>query len=165
MKNLLITAAFTAVAATTAFTAPAVQAQDDQINPWQHCGLGAMIFPDNGIAAGFSNIIWDLGSTAVTSASASPQSCNSNLVETAQFVNENYDQVATDLAIGEGQHVATMLTMMGCSGDSRQSALQELRTEFSQTMQSQDFTARRTTEKAQALYFTADAAAASCQAG
>lgn len=164
MRNLLMTVAFVAVAATTAFTAPAVQAQDNEINPWQHCGLGAMIFPDHGIAAGFSNIIWDLGTTAVTSASASPQTCNSNLLETAQFVNENYDQVAIELAIGEGRHITTMLTMMGCSGDARDSALQELRTEFSQIMQSQDFTTQRTAGKAEALYFTANAAATSCQA-
>ena len=40
-------------------------AQDD-INPWKHCGIGAMIFDDNGAAAAISNIIWDLGTTALS---------------------------------------------------------------------------------------------------
>ena len=31
----------------------------ENINPWKHCGIGAIIFDDNGTAAAISNVIWE----------------------------------------------------------------------------------------------------------
>ncbi|MBI3771765.1 MAG: hypothetical protein HY272_03590 [Gammaproteobacteria bacterium] len=41
-------------------------------NPWLDCGIGAMIFTETKWAAVTSNVIWDLGTTAVTSGASTP---------------------------------------------------------------------------------------------
>ncbi|RUO48020.1 DUF3015 family protein [Pseudidiomarina donghaiensis] len=96
-----------------------------EVNPWQQCGIGAMIFPDNGAAAAISNIIWDLGTTAVTSATVSEDTCKGASVATAMYINENYEQIETDLAIGEGEHLNAMLDMLAPAN--RDEAVAELR--------------------------------------
>ena len=52
----------------------------EKVNPWKQCGIGAMIFDDNGTAAAISNIIWDLGTTALSTKISSEESCNGKLV-------------------------------------------------------------------------------------
>src|SRR5688572_5993856 len=37
-------------------------------NPFSDCGIGAALFPKTGWAAVTSNVIWDIGTTALTSA-------------------------------------------------------------------------------------------------
>src|SRR5690554_322833 len=76
-----------------------------KINPWQHCGIGAMIFTDNGVAAAISNVIWDLGTTAVASATISPESCGTTLVTVALLIDSSYDQLAMETAQGSGEHL------------------------------------------------------------
>ena len=75
-----------AIAATlmTATLSGQAMAQEN-INPWKHCGIGAIIFDDNGTAAAISNIIWDLGTTAVSSKVSSADSCEGKLVTAAVF--------------------------------------------------------------------------------
>ncbi|MCC5879985.1 MAG: DUF3015 domain-containing protein, partial [Idiomarina sp.] len=68
MKAVIFAAGIVALSASVYTTD--VKAVDD-INPWQHCGIGAMIFDDNTTAAAVSNVIWDSGTTAFTSATAS----------------------------------------------------------------------------------------------
>jgi hypothetical protein len=109
MKKIIITAAVLALSA----LAPA-QAQEKKLNAWQHCGIGAMIFTDNGVAAAISNIIWDLGTTAVTSASASEESCKGSRAVTARFVTETYNELENEIVSGEGAHLSAMLTLMQC---------------------------------------------------
>ena len=70
-------------------------------NPYSECGIGAAIFPKNGAAAAISNVIWDLGSTAVTSATLSPDTCSAETVDTAKFILETIDNLESDVAIGE----------------------------------------------------------------
>ena len=78
MLKRSITASIALLGATTALTLSATTFANDhqgEINPWQHCGIGAAIFDDNTTAAAISNVIWDSGTTAVTSATISPGSC------------------------------------------------------------------------------------------
>ncbi|WP_339386463.1 DUF3015 family protein [Vibrio caribbeanicus] len=82
------------------------------INPWTHCGIGAMIFEDNGAAAAISNIIWDLGTTAVSSKISSEDSCKGKEVQTAQFIQDNYNQVIEETSQGSGSHLTAMLDML-----------------------------------------------------
>ena len=49
-KKLTLAALLT----TTAFAGNV--AADDHINAWKHCGIGAMIFDDNGTAAAIVNL-------------------------------------------------------------------------------------------------------------
>lgn len=126
------------------------QAKAD-INPWQHCGIGAMIFDNNGAAAAISNLIWDLGTTAITSATVSEESCKGQRIATALFINENYEQIETDLAIGEGQHLNAMLDML--APVNRAEVIAELRRSLQVAA---DIT---TAEKAEALFLKAEAVA------
>lgn len=120
MKKLtLIAATLVAVSST-----PAVSA-DEYFNPWQRCGIGAAIFTDNGVAAAISNVIWDLGTTAVTSATSSRSTCMGKEPETAVYIQENYEQIERDLVVGEGAHVAAMFELMGVRDE--QAALTSLR--------------------------------------
>ena len=57
-------------------------------NPFTDCGIGAALFPDTHWAAVTSNVIWDVGTTALTSATASPETCSGAKVEAAMFINE-----------------------------------------------------------------------------
>jgi hypothetical protein len=91
-----------------------VQAAEVKLNPWQQCGIGAMIFPETPIGAAISNIIWDLGTTAVTSASASEDTCKGQRTQTALFINETYKQLEDEIVQGEGAHLTAMLSMMSC---------------------------------------------------
>lgn len=107
MKKI-ITAAAIVIAASVSPIAHA------EINPFSDCGIGATVFPDNGTAATISNIIWDLGTTAVTSASASADSCQGANATTAQFIIESYDNLEDEIVRGEGQHITAMLNLLSC---------------------------------------------------
>ncbi|MFT6992708.1 MAG: hypothetical protein ACJASL_004709, partial [Paraglaciecola sp.] len=62
MKKIITTVAAIAALSLTS-THSFAQDAEVKLNPWQDCGLGAMVFPDNGVAAAISNVIWDLGTT------------------------------------------------------------------------------------------------------
>lgn len=129
------------------------QAQQ-KINPWKDCGIGAIIFDDNGTAAALSNIIWDLGTTAVTSASASEDSCKGNKVVAAQFINETYASIEQDLVKGNGEHLSAMLTLMSCSADSANI----IRSALATKLENDDFVNSSKEIKAESLYKITDAA-------
>lgn len=114
------------VATLASVSAPQAEAAGT-INPWQHCGIGAIIFPNHGIVAAISNITWDLGTTAVISATLSEETCGTELFRTGQFINENYEQIETELAIGEGKHLNTMLSMMGSDEKDHAQLIQQVR--------------------------------------
>lgn len=90
-------------------TAPAKAA-----NPYSDCGIGAAIFPDNGAAATISNVIWDVGTTAVTSATLSPDTCSSGSADTAKFILETIDNLESNIAMGEGAHIDALAGLMQC---------------------------------------------------
>ncbi|MCK7459567.1 DUF3015 family protein [Idiomarina aminovorans] len=149
MKKGLAAALAIATLSTTAFISQPANAAGENLNAWRHCGLGAAVFPDNGTAAAISNIIWDLGTTALTSATVSKDTCNSQLVETARFIDENYEQLEAELAIGEGRHVDTMLVMLGVDESERGKVLTELRGSLVIDK------TRSNSEKAQTLFYSA----------
>jgi hypothetical protein len=100
-------------------------------NPYVDCGIGAALFPSTGWAAVTSNVIWDLGITAITSATASPETCSSKKVKTAQFIFENYDNLAEETAKGQGEHLNAMLHVLGCQANSHTDIISSVRNEMS----------------------------------
>ena len=122
------------------------------VNPWQDCGIGANIFPDNGTASAISNIIWDLGTTAVTSASASVESCKGAGAQTAQFINDTYNELEEDIVKGNGAHLNAMMGMMACSDTAT------IRSELGKELANDDFNSAETIVKAQTLYNIAQSA-------
>ncbi|RUO37353.1 hypothetical protein CWE13_05160 [Aliidiomarina shirensis] len=159
MKKSLITAsllAFTLSAAPTPVTA-----QDDAfggLNPWLDCGIGALIFPDHETVAAISNIIWDLGTTAVTSASASRGSCNGNRLVAAQFVTDSYANLEEEVAQGEGKHLQAMLNLMQCETSAQPAAINAIRSNFAHVMSAEEFATLAQEQKAEALFYVTEAA-------
>lgn len=122
-------------------------------NPWLDCGIGAAIFPGDNVevAAAISNIIWDWGTTAVTSAQSSPDTCNGlSNVAMAQFVQSTYASLETELATGEGENLAALAELVGAS-DAEAFAV-ALREEFAPVVASGEANAEK-------LYYAAEAVA------
>ena len=147
-----------------AATSTVADTQKPNINPWQHCGIGAAIFDDNGTAAAISNVIWDSGTTAVTSATLSPNTCSSREVEVAQFIDATYDQLAMETAMGEGEHLAAALGLMNCAADAQQGVVSQLRADLQAATASGAYAGQAHEDKAFGFYSSLNQAAANCSA-
>lgn len=123
----------------------------DVQNIYAECGLGAVIF-ENDIAAAFSNIIWDLGTTAVTSGLSSPGSCSGADVDVAEFISETYINVADETAKGEGDYLNAMLSIAGCEAESKAEVISSIQTSFAQDLSDSSYSEKTHMEKS-ASYF------------
>lgn len=103
---------------------------ESKMNPWKECGIGAMIFDDNGTAAAISNIIWDLGTTAVSSKISSEDSCNGMNVAAAKFIQNNYNVVIEETSQGSGEHLSTMLNILEVDKADHAKAIASIRSEM-----------------------------------
>lgn len=140
------------IALAAAFISPIASAADSDVNAWQHCGIGAMVFDNNGTAAAISNVIWDLGTTAVTSKLSSADSCNGKSAKTAMYIKQSYNNIIQETAQGEGQHLTAMLDMYNVAEQERPATLAALRAQSAAMVSSQAYTTASTSEKAQAYY-------------
>lgn len=134
----------TALVALALVTASAAQAEE-KLNPWKQCGIGAMIFDDNGTAAAISNIIWDLGTTAISSNISSQENCKGTKVAAAQFINDTILNIEEETVIGNGEHLTTMLNMMGCDASAHNNIISDVRADL-------DLAVESNTAKAEAYY-------------
>ena len=156
MEKIWKRAAACAALASVLAAPSTLAAERDEINPWLDCGLGAMVFPDENleIGAGISNVTWDLGSTAITSATASPDTCKgTDNVKTALFIQQMFDELMVDVAKGNGEYVDTLAALNGCSGDAQGAFVAGLREEFAAEAADASFAELSQSEKAQTLYF------------
>lgn len=96
-------------------------------NPYVDCGIGAALFPGTHWAAVTSNVIWDLGLTAITSATMSPGTCSKRTVKAALFIRDTYPNVIEQTASGEGKHLTAMLEIFGCSAERHSSIIDATR--------------------------------------
>lgn len=166
MLKRSMTAAAALLGATAVLTLSTTTFANDHqgdINPWQHCGIGAAIFDDNTTAAAISNVIWDSGTTAVTSATISPETCESEEVKVAQFIDETYDQLAMEAAIGEGEHLTAALGLVGCDANNSASVSQ-LRNDLSTVSADTSYSSMSHEDKAYRFYNSLNQAAANCSA-
>lgn len=125
MKSIKLALALVAILM-TAGTASA----RDFASIYKECGLGALLFPDDPIIAVVTNVTWDLGTTAVSSAVTTPGACKGGSVDMAQYIIDTHPQIEQDLSVGAGTHLSSMVSMMGC-GDNTAVASSALRAEFS----------------------------------
>lgn len=152
MKNKI-----TLLAVLTALTASAsVVAEDKPVgsgpNPFSDCGIGAALFPKHDVAAVISNVIWDVGTTAVTSATASPETCSGKNAQAAAFIFETYDSLVEDTARGEGEHLSTLLSILKVSADKEAEVVASVRSEFREVISASSYESKTQVEKAEALY-------------
>lgn len=121
-------------------------------NPFSDCGIGAALFPNVHWAAVTSNVIWDIGITAVTSATSSPETCNGKKAKVAHFINDMYDTVVEETARGQGAHLVSMLEIYGCTAASHGEVVSAIRPEVSQMVTAGGYAQRSRVEKAEGYY-------------
>lgn len=99
-------------------------------SPYTECGIGAAIFKETSWAAATSNVTWDLGSTALTSASYSPEMCAPKKVKAAMLIRDAYPQISEEIARGQGEHLSAALEMLGCDATVQPAAAAQVRGDF-----------------------------------
>ena len=125
-------------------------------NAWRDCGIGAIVFPDNGSLAAISNIVWDLGTTAVTSQVSSEETCSGAKATTAKFIMETYPVLEEETIRGNGQHVDSMLTMLNCDIDKKSNLTASIRSSLADEMAKVSYVDLTRSEKAEAFYNIVD---------
>ena len=131
-------------------------------NPFRDCGIGAAIFADTGWAAATSNIIWDLGTTAVTSATWSPETCSRTHAKTAKFIIDNYDNLIEDVAKGEGEHLVAVLDIEGCSSNVQPGVIATIRSNISNKVTATAYSQTEPVDRAFDYYKAVVSAASTC---
>lgn len=132
-------------------------------NPYSNCGIGAAIFPTVPWAAATSNVIWDVGTTAVSSATLSPETCNSKTVAMAEFIQGSYASLETDILNGRGDYLTGLSEVSGCDGEISATYLGALRSGLKQNYESEFVNASEETKGAN-LFLAAAVAREACSA-
>lgn len=165
MKKIALLAAATAFAMSTMVTATPAAAESSGPNPFSDCGIGAALFPDTPVAAVLSNVIWDVGVTAVISAVSSKDTCNGSRYKTAMYINQTYDGLVIDAANGEGEYLTALADVMGCEDSAKTALYSAARVGLTETMSRADFATLNHAQKAEQLFNVVDKAAKTDLAG
>jgi len=131
-------------------------------NPYRDCGIGAAIFVETGWAAATSNVTWDLGITAITSATWSPETCSKKRVKTAKFIIDNYDNLIENVAKGDGEHLVAVLDIQGCSSKMQPEAIATIRSNISDKVLSKSYSQKDQIDKASDYYNAVISATSTC---
>lgn len=168
IKRVILTAAFvaaTTAAGTIALAADSSKAAGSGPSPYTDCGIGAALFPDTHWAAVTSNVIWDLGVTALTSATSSPQTCQGKKVQAAIFIGTTYEELVEETAVGHGEHLATALNLFDCKSSQHARAIGEVRSAMGQAVAAPNYMSQTKLQKAATYYSAVERAAShSCTA-
>jgi hypothetical protein len=121
-------------------------------SPYTECGIGGAMFPNTAWAAGSSNVIWDLGSTAFSSATSSPEMCNAKKVKAAMFIRDTYPNVIEETASGQGEHLVALLQIFECSNDSHSQIIQSVRSKVDVQIASEEYSSLSHLDKAAQYY-------------
>lgn len=121
-------------------------------SPFVDCGIGAALFPNTEWAAITSNVIWDIGTTAVISATSSPETCQGAPAQAANFINNAYDNVLEDTARGDGEYLVALLEIYGCSSAVQGDVVAAIRADIGANVEADGYATMSTVEKAE-LYF------------
>lgn len=116
------------------------------------CGLGAMIAPKTPAVAVITNIIWDLGTTAIMSDISSPENCKGGQEEVASFIYDSYEFLETDLASGNGEYLDLLVSLAEYDYQGGEGFVETLRSAFAEYVAHSDYTSLSRFEKAEALY-------------
>lgn len=121
-------------------------------NPFSDCGIGAALFSDTKWAAVTSNVIWDVGTTAVTSATASPETCSGKQVAAAAFINNTYEELAEQTARGEGEHLSALMNIFECGATQQGRAISATREAMAEVVAQPHYATQDRTQKASRFY-------------
>lgn len=121
---------------------------------YTECGIGAMLFQHKkwaGLAA-ISNILWDWGSTASSSAITTPESCMGGKEEKmAAFIYHSVDSLENDLAKGYGEHLDTLMVLAG-KNQTDVKFVDSMRRDLASLVADPSYSSKTQYQKAEALY-------------
>ncbi|MBS0371699.1 MAG: DUF3015 family protein [Proteobacteria bacterium] len=165
MKNNLLKLSILAIATAASIPAFAAGEVGSGPNPYSDCGIGAALFKETAWAAATSNVTWDLGLTAITSATVSPETCTKRNIKAAMFIRDTYAQIVEDAARGNGEHLTAALEIFECSASKQHAAVNEVRSGMSNAVAKPGFNEQQHLEKAGQLFnIINDAARKNCSA-
>ena len=121
-------------------------------NPWKECGIGAMIFENNGTAAAISNIVWDLGTTAVSSNISSVENCNGKEAKTAMFIKQTYNNLIEETAQGGGEHLNAMFDLLKLAPQKRANTIEAIRADMAKLVASNNYAGLTQSDKAKKYF-------------
>lgn len=114
---------------------------------YKQCGIGGALFGNSSpILAIISNVTWDLGTTAATSDSMSPDTCQGGDVRAAVLINEAFPSVEKDLASGQGAHLSALQNVANCE------SVAVVREQYGKYAQTASYSTATQEQNAQALY-------------
>ncbi len=114
---------------------------------YKECGIGGALFGNSSpILAIISNVTWDLGTTAATSDSMSPNTCQGGNVKAAVLIKEAFPSVEKDLASGQGAHLSALANVAHCDSEAN------VRAQYGQYAQTSAYRTATQDQNAQALY-------------
>lgn len=114
---------------------------------YKQCGIGGALFGKSSpILAIISNVTWDLGTTAATSDSMSPNTCQGGDVKAAVLIKEAFPSVEKDLASGQGSHLTALANVANCQ------SVNAIRSEYGQYTQSTAYRMATPAQNAEVLY-------------
>ena len=160
MRNIKQVVAIVAVGCVCLLSSGVTFAQDKKQGsgpqPYTECGIGAALFPNTHWAAVTSNVIWDVGTTAIISATASPETCNGKSVQAAKLIYDTYDNIVEDTAKGDGEYVAALLQVYECTADSHAELINAVRAGFRETVGHESYVDMPKLKKAEAYFNIVD---------
>lgn len=125
---------------------------------YTECGLGGLIGGDmknretGRVVAVSTNITWDLGTTASTSAFTNDDTCYNKRSRIASFLNQSYEKLEKELAQGEGKYLDA-LTSLALEGDaSKAEYVANLRSQFAKVVSDEGYSKLARYEKVEKLY-------------
>lgn len=121
-------------------------------NPFSDCGIGAALFPNHKVLAVTSNVIWDIGTTAVTSATASPETCSGKNATAAKFILDSYEHLAEETARGQGEHLAALMNILEVQEADRAAVISNLRVEMAAQVSAASYTSSDKLQKSSDYY-------------
>jgi len=133
-------------------------------NAYADCGIGASVSPNNATRAIISNVLWDLGTTALSSQTSSPSSCAGATVTAAIFIDKTYPILEEQFVKGGGTHVTALMDILQCGESSHQGVIKSVQSGLASSFQEASFASETQLNKAIKMSALVDQAVASCNA-
>ncbi|MEE4246505.1 MAG: DUF3015 family protein [Kangiellaceae bacterium] len=137
MKTIVKTLAATSLVLMSATST--AESGREGVNLYSDCGIGAALFPTAPVGAVISNIIWDVGTTATSTFISSPESCVDRSAQVVTLINDAYQNIEEETAIGAGAHITAMLDIMECDAAVRKSLTSDIRDDFKLLVSASDY--------------------------
>lgn len=146
-------------AAAIAFMTTSVSAETKDFGQiYTECGLGGIFGSavndreTSKIIAVVTNVTWDLGTTASTSAYSSDNACANKKVRVANFINQSYEKLEKELAQGEGKYLDALASLALEGEGSHRAYTSDLRTKFAAVVADEGYSKLSRFEKVEKLY-------------